>query len=183
VAAAVSSRWGWAGVFGAAAALTRPNGILIVIPLVLLALAGRPRLAGFARRAAGLVLVPPGLASFCVFAWRLSGDPLGRLRAQAQRGYTVGNRPRVELMRLLDGLEKHGLYGYFFSDPLAPYYFVHGVVALVFVVLTPAIFTRLGPALGTYVAASLLVPLSGNALEGIGRYTATLFPAFMLLGT
>jgi hypothetical protein len=183
VAAAASSRWGWAGVFGALAALTRPNGILIAIPLGVLAFAGRPRLAELARRAAGLALVPLGFASFCAFAWRLSGDPLGWLHAQAQWGYTVGNRPWAELMRLLDGLERHGLYGYFFSAPLAPYCFVHGIVALVFVALTPAIFTRLGPALGTYVAVSLLVPLSGNALEGIGRYAATLFPAFMLLGT
>jgi len=183
VTAAVSSRWGWAGVFGALAALTRPNGILIAIPLGLLALAGRPRLGELARRAAGLALVPLGFASFCAFAWRLSGHPLGWLHAQAQWGYTVGNRSWAELMRMLDGLEKHGLYGYFFSDPLAPYYFVHGVVALTFIALTPAIFTRVGPALGAYVAVSLLVPLTGNALEGIGRYAATLCPAFMLLGT
>ena len=26
------------------------------------------------------------------------------------------------------------------------------------------------------------MPLTGNALEGIGRYAATLFPVFMLLG-
>ena len=32
VAAAVASRWGWAGLFGALAALTRPNGILIAVP-------------------------------------------------------------------------------------------------------------------------------------------------------
>ena len=48
VAAAVASRWGWAGFFGALAALTRPNGILIALPLGLLALAGRPRLAELA---------------------------------------------------------------------------------------------------------------------------------------
>ena len=81
------------------------------------------------------------------------------------------------------GLPAEGPYGYFFSDPLAPYYLVHGLVALAFVALTPAVFTRLGPALGAYVAVSLYVPLTGNALEGIGRYAATLFPAFMLLGT
>ena len=43
VTAAVVSRWGWAGFFGGLAALTRPNGILIAIPLGLLALVGRPR--------------------------------------------------------------------------------------------------------------------------------------------
>ncbi len=85
-------------------------------------------------------------------------------------------------MRLVDGLAARGLYGYFFSDPLAPYYFLHGMVALVFVALTPSVFTRVSLALGAWVALSLYVPLTGNALEGIGRYAATLFPVFMLLG-
>jgi hypothetical protein len=182
VAAALSSRWGWAGAFGSLAALTRPNGVLVALPLGLLALAGRPRLGQLARRAASLALVPLGLGAFCAFCYRLSGGPLAWLHAQAHWGYTIGNRPWVELTRLLDGLERHGLYGYFFSDPFAPYYFLHGSVALAFVALTPSIFTRVAPALGAYVAVSLYLPLSGNALEGIGRYAATLFPAFMLLG-
>ena len=183
VAAAFGARWGWAGAFGALAALTRPNGILIAVPLGLVALAGRPRAGELARRAAALAPVPLAFAAFCAFAYRLSGDPLGWLRAQAQWGYSVGNRPWVELMRLVDGIERNGLYGYFFSDPLAAYYFLHGVVALVFVALTPSVFRRLGLALGAYVAVSLYLPLSGNALEGVGRYAATLFPVFMLLGS
>ena len=183
VAAALGARWGWAGVFGALTALTRPNGILIAVPLGLIALAGRPRPAELARRTAALSLVPLGFAAFCAFAYSLSGDPLGWLRAQAQWGYSVGNRPWVELMRLIDGIERNGLYGYFFSDPLAAYYFLHGVVALAFVALMPSVFTRLGLPLGVYVALSLYLPLSGNALEGIGRYAATLFPVFMLLGS
>jgi hypothetical protein len=55
-------------------------------------------------------------------------------------------------------------------------------VALAFVALTPSVFTRVSPALGAWVALSLYVPLTGNALEGIGRYAVTLFPVFMLLG-
>ena len=183
VAAAFGARWGWAGVFGALTALTRPNGILIAVPLGLIALAGRPRVGELARRTASLSLVPLGFTAFCAFAYRLSGDPLGWLRAQAQWGYSVGNRPWVELMRLIDGIDRSGLYGYFFSDPLAAYYFLHGVIALVFVALAPSVFRHLGLALGSYVAVSLYVPLSGNALEGIGRYAATLFPVFMLLGS
>ena len=50
--------------------------ILIAVPLGLLALAGRPRLAELARRAVGLLLVPLGFAAYCAFSWRLSGDPL-----------------------------------------------------------------------------------------------------------
>jgi hypothetical protein len=51
------------------------------------------------------------------------------------------------------------------------------------IALLPSVFGRLGLALGAYVAVTLWVPLTGNALEGIGRYSATLFPLFMLLGS
>jgi hypothetical protein len=183
VACAARSRWAWAGLLGGLAALTRPNGVLIAVPLGLMALAGRPRPLELLRRGAWLALVPAGLGLFCLYVGRLTGDPLAWLHAQGQWGYTVGNRPWVELMRLLDGLSSRGLYGYFFSDPLAPYYFLHGAVALVFVALTPSVFARVSPALGAWVAVSLYVPLTGNALEGIGRYAATLFPVFMLLGS
>jgi hypothetical protein len=182
VAAASWGHWGRAGTLGALAALTRPNGILIAVPLGLLALAGRPRPAALAGRLAALCLVPLGLGAYCAFCYQLSGDPLGWLHAQDRWGYSVGHQPWVELMRLLDGLHLHGPYGYFFSDPLAPYYFLHGAVALLFVALLPSVFARFGTALGAYVAVSLFVPLTGNALEGIGRYAATLFPVFMLLG-
>ena len=60
--------------------------------------------------------MPLALLAFCAFAERLSGDPLGWLHAQAQWGYSVGHRPWVELMRLFDGIERYGLYGYFFRS-------------------------------------------------------------------
>ncbi|HVO13129.1 MAG TPA: mannosyltransferase family protein [Vicinamibacteria bacterium] len=183
VAAATSSRWGWAGLLGALAALTRPNGVLIALPLALMAIADRPRIGAVVRRALAVGLVPLGLGLFCAYCWRLSGDPLAWLHAQAQWGFSVGNVPWNELMRLLDGLAGRGPYGYFFSDPLAPYYFLQGTAALALLALLPAVFARLGPALGAYVAVSLYLPLSGNALEGIGRYAVTLFPVFMLLGS
>ncbi len=182
VAAAAASRWGWAGVLGGLAALTRPNGVLIAIPLALMALQGRPRPLELARRALAVALVPAGLALFCAFAFRLTGDPLAWLHAQSHWGYTIGNQPWGELLRLLDGVESRGIYGYLVSGPLAPFYFVHGAAALLLLALAPRVFTRLGVALGAYVVASLYLPLTGNALEGIGRYAATLFPFFMLLG-
>ncbi len=182
VTTAVRGRWFWAGLFGGLTALTRPNGILISIPLVLLAMAGRPGLRALSLRAAALLQVPLAFAIYCAFVQRLSGDPLGWLHAQRHWGYTLGNNPWVELMRIIDALERLGPYHYFFGDPLAFYYLLHGLVALGFVALVPRVFSRCGLALGAYAAVSLAVPLTGNALEGIGRYAATLFPVFMLLG-
>ena len=182
VASAMSGRWWLAGGLGGLCSLTRPNGILILVPITLLALGGRPPTRELLRRAAALALVPLGLCLFCGFCWALSGDPLAWLHAQRHWGYTLGNRPWIELMRVLDALERLGPYDYFFADPLAVPYFLHGFVALFFLALVPRVFTRFGLAMGSYVAVSLCVPLTGNALEGIGRYCATLFPVFLLLG-
>jgi hypothetical protein len=51
------------------------------------------------------------------------------------------------------------------------------------VALVPTIFRRLGAAMGVYVLVSLLVPLSSNTLEGLGRYASVLFPAFIAVGS
>ncbi len=182
VAAASASRWPLAGAFGFFAALTRPNGVLIAIPLAVLALDGRPRVPELLRRALAVALVPAGLAIYSAFAWHLTADPLGWLHAQNGWGYKLGGHPWAELARMLDGLEREGAYAYFFSDELAPFRLVHGTVALAMIALLPAVFRRLGLALGAYVAVTLYVPLTSNALEGIGRYSATLFPVFMVLG-
>ena len=182
VSNAWDGRWARAGIWGALAALARPNGILIAVPLVLLALRDRPRLSAIARRAVALSPAPLALAGFCAFAWSLSGDPLAWLHAESQWGYSLGHPPWQLLLSLLGRLLKHGAYDYFFTSPMAPFYLFHGLAALVFLAMTPAVFNRFGPALGCYVLISLLVPLSSNALEGIGRYAAVLFPVFMTLG-
>jgi hypothetical protein len=182
VSRAWDGRWWRAGMWGALATLARPNGILIAIPLVLLALRDRPGPLTLTRRSAALALLPAALGGFCAFAYSLSGDPLAWLHAQSQWGYSLGHPPWQLLLSLLGRVLKHGAYDYFFVSPLAPFRLFHGLAALMFLALTPAVFKRLGPALGAYVLVSLLVPLSGNALEGLGRYTAVLFPVFMVLG-
>jgi Gpi18-like mannosyltransferase len=183
VSRAHDGRWWRAGGWGALAAIARPNGILIGVPLAFMAMAGRPRLRELAARFAALLLIPLALAGYCAYVYTLSGDPLGWLSAQAQWGYSLGHPPWEQLLKLIARIAKHGLYDYFFISQMAPYRLFHGVVALIFLGLAPSIFKRLGAGLGCYVLASLLVPLSGNALEGVGRYSSVLFPAFMVLGT
>jgi hypothetical protein len=182
VSRAYDGRWWQAGLWGALATLARPNGILIGLPLALMALGGRPSVRELAGRLAALLPVPAAMASYCAYVYTLSGDPLAWLNAQAQWGYSLGHPPWQQLLRLIARLVDHGLYDYFFLSPLAPFRLFHGAAAMLFLALVPAIFKRLGIAMGAYVLVSLLIPLSGNALEGVGRYSAVLFPAFMVLG-
>jgi hypothetical protein len=183
VRAAYGSQWAWAGVFGALATVTRPNGILIGLPLLVMALAGRPAPGVLIRRFAALALIPAALAAYSGYVYTLSGDPLAWLDAQRHWGYSLNRLPHRHLLSGLAAIEQEGLYAWLLRYDTAPFDFFYIAVALLFLVLVPAIVQRFGWALGLYVLASLLVPLSGNALVGIGRYASVLFPAFMLAGT
>jgi hypothetical protein len=184
VSLAYQGRWWLAGAAGAFASLARPNGILIGLPLLILALRDWPRAGTVVRRGLALALLPASLGIFCWYVWTLSGDPFAWLAAQERHwGYSLGHPPWQQLLKMLNRLERYGPYGYFFVSEMAPYRLLHGTTALLFLALTPFVFKRLGAALGVYVLVSLLVPLSGNALEGIGRYSAVLFPAFMAAAT
>lgn len=183
ITSAHDRRWWRAGLAGALVALTRPNGILVAVPLLIYALSDRPGIKALAPRLAALTLVPLGLGVHCFYMFTLTGDPLAWLDAQQFWYYSIGGLPWQQLLSLMSTVEHRGLYDFFFTSPQAPYQFIHGAVALLFLILTPAVFVRFGAALGAYTLVSLLVPLTGSDLQGIGRYMAVVFPVFMLLGS
>ena len=183
VSHAWDGRWWRAGVWGGLATLVRPNGILIGLPLALLALRDRPGVRQLASRWIVLAPIPAAMIGYSAYVYTLSGDPLGWLSAQGQWGYSLGHLPWQQLQSVVANFLEYGPYDYFFTSELAVFRLLHGVMALIFLALTPIIFRRLGMAMGAYVLVSLLVPLSSNALEGIGRYAAVLFPPFMLVGS
>lgn len=183
IASAYDGRWWRAGMAGSLAALTRPNGILIAAPLLCFALADRPSARALGRRLAAVMLVPVGLGLYCFYVYTLTGSPLAWLEAQRYWHYSIWDMPWRRLLTLISTIERYGPYDFFFTSKLAPYQLIHGVAALVFLMLTPAVFARLGVALGAYTLVSLIVPLTGSDLQGLGRYSAVLFPVFMLLGS
>ncbi len=183
VSSAQQGRWGRAGVWGAFAALARPNGMLIALPLALMAVHTRPSIRELPRRFVALAPIPIALMGYCGFVYSLSGDPIGWLSAQAHWGYSLGHPPWQQILAMIGRVARYGPYDYFFSSSNSSFYLLHGLAALIFLMLTPATFKRLGVAFGAYVLISLLVPLSSNALEGLGRYAAVLFPVFMLVGS
>jgi Gpi18-like mannosyltransferase len=183
VTAAYDRRWWRAGVWGALATLTRPNGILIALPLALLAILDRPGLRSLAARTMALALIPLAFTGFCAYAYTLSGDPLGWMSAQAHWTYSLGHPPWQQLQRVIGTVVDQGLYDYFVGAELAPIELLQAGTAVLFVMIIPMIFRRLGAAMGMYVLVSLLVPLSSNTLEGLGRYASVLFPAFILVAS
>jgi hypothetical protein len=169
-------------VWGGLAALTRPQGLLIAVPLGLMALRGADWRT-VAWRIAVLLPIPLAFVGYHAYIATLSGEPLVWFTSESRWGYSLGNPQWEQLLGLLNRVQRYRLYDYLFTSNLAPYRLFHGVIALFLLAMIPAVFVRLGAPMGAYVLVSLLVPLSGNALEGIGRYSAVLFPVFMLLAT
>ena len=98
-------------------------------------------------------------------------------------GYTIGNPPYRHLLAMLVGIEEHGFYDWILHSAAAPYEFFYATLALIFLALVPAIIRSFGWAFGSYVLIGIVLPLSGNVLEGMGRYASVLFPAFMVAAT
>ncbi len=84
-------RWWTAGVYGGLAALTRPNGIVLLLPLLWLCLADAERWKRWPRYVAALLLVPGGTAVFAMYNWWLVGDPLAFVHVQVAWGKTLSN--------------------------------------------------------------------------------------------
>lgn len=86
--AALSGRWGVATVAGAAAALARPEGLFVALPLLGIAWSRRRRLAPSERGLAlGAILAPSAaLASFPLYLARVIHDPFAWSRAERAWG-------------------------------------------------------------------------------------------------
>lgn len=179
--AALRRQWIVAGAVGALAALTRPNGILIAVPLALMAWIDVRR-SGGARPVVAVMFVPVAWAGYCLYVYSLAGDPLAWLGAQQHWNYALDRLPHRHLLRTFSAIEQHGLYAELFRSGNAPIELLYSITALIFIGAVPFIWKRFGAPAGCYVLLSLLIPLSGSKLEGIGRYASVLFPAFMLAG-
>jgi hypothetical protein len=85
--AGMRGRWAWAGLCAAAAALARPEGLFVALPLAVLAWQQRRTLSPWARGVAlGAVLAPlAAIGSFSLYLWSVIGDPMAW--SQAQRAW------------------------------------------------------------------------------------------------
>ncbi len=165
-------QWWVAGALGAAAALTRVNGLLLVAPLACEYLAQR----GFRPRSiradiVALGLIPAGFAAYPLYlAWRF-GDPLAFSHAQAAWGHAAVP-PWVTLRE-------------FFNGPLVIYGPHHSLldlgVTVLFLALTVAAWRLTRPSYALYCGLTLLLTLSTLTLASQMRYGLALFPAFIVL--
>jgi hypothetical protein len=176
-------KWLTAGLLGALAALTRVEGVLLVVPYVIELFSGegigswRRWLAtreSSARALGGALLIPLGLALYMAWLWVLRGDPLYFTHVQAHWNRKLA-WPWASVW--------HSFHMIATSHVAAVV--SNQVLELVFTVLMIAIlvagFYLLRPSLAAYMTLSILVPMSTSSLMSMPRFALVLFPMFIIL--
>ena len=155
--------WLLAGALAALAALTRPFGAVVALPIAIEALRRPIAVRGLA----ATLLAPAAFFAWLAVLWLITGDPRALLTAQAQ----WGGRPGLSLQVFAD-----------LFDP-AVYSFPYFVIA--FTVLIGALvvisWRVLRPSLAAYATAVFLVAISTGSLTSAPRYYLAVFPAFIAL--
>ncbi len=172
--AARTDRWWLAGAVGGGAALTRPHGVLLVIPLVIEYLAQR----GVTRRALrpeilALGLVPAGVAAYLVYLGLRFGNPFAALDAQAGgwgRALTVPWQAFVDFFT--GEIHLHGGGDNSLLDLVS---------TVAFLLLAVASWRLLRLSYAVFLNLFLLGAVSSGTLSSLIRVEATLFPAFIVL--
>jgi hypothetical protein len=182
--AARRRHWAWAGIVGGLASLTRPTGVLLVVPLTLLYLYGprddRPPRTGTRYRVAPdalwLLAVPAGLACFMAYLAARFGNPVEMLGQGKAWGQTF-TFPLVTVWHAAT-LAASGLAS--IAHGRAPQNVYEFGAFCLACVGTVGAFRRLPVAYGAYAAVGILFiasfPFSGQSLASFSRYMTPLFP-------
>ncbi len=177
--AARQSQWLLAGIAGAAASLTRLNGMLILLPLLYLAwLELRRDPPQVLRPVSGLGLAIAGAAAYPAYLWVRFGSPLVYFRVgdagwphRPTPPWVTARRVGSELLARLSR-----------SDGGSVLFFLALASAVLFGILSIVLMIR-GPLdYGLYMIATMLLLSSSGSLDALPRYVLPLFPGFILIG-
>jgi hypothetical protein len=181
-----TDRWAAAGLCAGAATLTRTSGVLIVVPLVLIAWRARPPL----HRAAWLAAGPAALLAWMTYAAARADDALAFSHAQTVWGRGFHGPLAAVWLGAGDAASALGdLFEPAAAGQFEPPWMKVGLLAiLVFAVVgTVGAWRRFGAPAGLYCALSLALPLSApwpdHPLMSLPRFVVVLFPLFLWLGT
>ncbi|MDP9024191.1 MAG: hypothetical protein M3N13_02300, partial [Candidatus Eremiobacteraeota bacterium] len=170
-----SHRWWLAGAIGFFAAMTRVEGILLVVPFFIEWLMQyKGRYVTELRSLAASALIPLGLLSYMGYLWVLRADPLyfSHVQIHWNRHFAP---PWVSL---INSFEKLGTATQ--SLTVANQSLEIAFTLLMIGVLVAG-WRRLRPSYIAYMSLSILVPMSTSSLMSMPRFALVLFPMFAIL--
>ena len=170
-----SRHWWIAGILGFLAALTRVEGVLLIVPfLIEWASQDRPiRLRDIGDLAAA-ALIPLGLAVYMGYLWVLRADPLYFSHVQIHWNRHLAP-PWVSLANAFGKI----------AHAAGPQVVANQSLEVAFTLLMIAVLLggwhSLRPSYIAYMALSILVPMSTSNLMSMPRFALVLFPMFAIL--
>lgn len=173
-AAAARGRAGATAAWGFLVGVSRPNGFLLTLPLLLIT----ARRAGSTTRhwlAAGTAIL--GLLGYSGYIWWLTGDPFRWMEAHRAWGRTPLTWADAVTLPL-SALHERGVAAWLLDSPVQS---LNGAALAMALALLPIVWRRLGAAAALFVVVNLVPPLAAGGLMSIGRLTATMFPLFLAL--
>jgi Mannosyltransferase (PIG-V) len=171
-----SHRWLIAGAIGFFAAMSRVEGVLLVVPfLIEWYTQYKPRFAEGLRPLLAGALIPLGLVVYMVYLWVLRADPLyfSTVQSHWNRHFAM---PWVSIINAFEKIA-HATQG----QTVANQAFEVTFTALMIAVLIVG-WRRLRPSYIAYMGLSILVPMSTSSLMSMPRFALVLFPMFAILG-
>jgi Gpi18-like mannosyltransferase len=175
-------KWITAGLIGALAALTRSEGVLLVVPFAieLIATARTMPLSRFfaparlQRVLVGLAAIPLGLGLYMAWLWVLHGDPLYFSHVQT-------NWNRHLAWPWVAGYNAYKIVAHSKSLLVTADELIEIAFTVLMVVVTIAGAFRLRASYTAYSALSIIVPMSTASLMSMPRFALVLFPMFLVL--
>lgn len=171
--AARRGRWEIAAMLGLLAALTRPVGILLAVPMLIEALRDRSRQPTAVWLGKALAVVMPAAGCAVYLGW------VGRHFGDARLPFTVQDTLRASanpIVRLVEGV----------GDLFGPERFGDGLhlpFAVAFVALVVVVWRRWPASYGAFATVLLLAALSADNLNSLERYGLNAFPLVLGLAT
>jgi Mannosyltransferase (PIG-V) len=163
--------WWQAGLLGGLAALTRPFGVLIVLPLVIEAWHQRSERPLW-RMGLAMLPIPAAVLGYMAYLGFQFGDPLAFLNAQAGWDRSL-MAPWDTIGKFLDGP---------FELNSGPHSLVDFAFMLLAVGLALASWKVLRRSYAVYISALVIFPLLTGSLVSFPRFVLTFFPMFLVMG-
>ncbi|BAI60722.1 conserved hypothetical protein [Methanocella paludicola SANAE] len=165
---AKKGNWIFTGALGFFTALTRPYGVIIILPVLYEYLRSKEfKLQNIRADALYMLLIPAGISAYALYCYYLMGDPLAFVHVQSAWGGHLVN-PIMELgYRLITPASTEVLFGACFT-----------LIALIVMLLS---YKKVGFSLWLYGLLLILIPLSTpSSAWSMARYVVLAFPLFIV---
>jgi len=168
-------RWWLAAAIGFFAALTRVEGVLLVVPFAIEWYSQyKPKLEKHYKDLLPAALIPVGLFTYMAYLWVLVGDPLYFSHVQVHWGRHLA-APWASVINAVHTM----------LHATQPQTIANQATELAFTALMIGVlisgWKQLRPSYIAYMALSILIPMSTSSLMSMPRFALVLFPMFAIL--